>query len=139
MRNGNFLKNKYMGIIRSFIDDDLYKFTMLKFVLDHFSTIEVEYTFIDRSHQIKMTPEAFERLQFEITELSKLILTDGEYNWMADKLYFLPIWFLCYLKSYRYNPNQVILSLDSDNYLICKLKGPWRDTILFEEIGRAHV
>lgn len=121
-----------MAIIRSILDTDLYKFTMQKFVLDHYGDVEVEYIFINRDMNMKLTPFAFEKLQEEVNEMSKLRLQDNEYDWMKNTLYFVPVWYLQYLASYRFNPSQVLMRLDEDYNLEIRVKGKWRETILWE-------
>lgn len=119
-------------IIRSIIDSDLYKLTMQWFVIQHFNEVDVEYTFNNRDKTMIFNKKAFKAIKKQIQLMSKLKLTDAEYDWMKNNLSFLPIAYRQYLAAYRFNPNQVIVSLSPTGQLEIKIKGKWRDTILWE-------
>jgi len=76
--------------------------------------------------------ESLDEIKNQINKMSKLKLTDKEYDWMKENLPFLPIAYRQYLSAYRFNPNQVDIDLDENNNLKISIKGKWRDTILWE-------
>lgn len=119
-------------IIRSILDSDLYKFTMQWFVIQHFNEVDVEYTFNNRDKTMIFNKKAFKAIKKQIQLMSKLKLTDNEYDWMKNNLPFLPIAYRQYLAAYRFNPNQVNVTLSPTGQLEIKIKGKWRDTILWE-------
>jgi nicotinate phosphoribosyltransferase len=124
------IKNE--GIIKSILDTDLYKLSMMHFVIQHYNESVVDYTFNNRDKSMIFTQEAVDEIQRNIHLMANLKLTDAEYDWMKDNLYFLPIVYRQYLAAYRFNPEQVKLSLSPIGHLDINIKGKWRDTILWE-------
>jgi len=119
------------GIIRSILDTDLYKLSMMWFVLDHYYESDAVYKFNNRNKNMKFTEESVSLIRENIQHMSELRLSNDEYNWMKDNLYFLPITFRQYLSAYRFNPDQIKLTL-IDGDLDIEIRGKWRDTILWE-------
>lgn len=118
-------------IIRSILDSDLYKFSMMHWVLEHYPESEAEYTFNNRSINMTFSKKAVKEIKKQIKLMSKLRLTDSEYDWLKNNLPFLPISYRQYLAAYHFNPNQIIIKL-IDGKLDITIKGKWRDTILWE-------
>jgi nicotinate phosphoribosyltransferase len=119
-------------IIQSMLDDDLYKFSTQWAILNLFPNVQAEYRFVNRGTQ-RFTPDFVKALQNEIdNEFPKLFLTKEEEKWFSSKCKYLPQLYFEYLKNYRYKPEQVQISLTEDNNLDIKIKGPWRETILWE-------
>lgn len=119
-------------IINSILDTDLYKFTMQYFVIQHYSESVATYSFNNRDKSMRFTLEAFEEIKRQIGYMSTLRLTDQEYDWMKQKLCFLPPIYRQYLAAYRFNPSQVYLKLEDNGELYISINGKWRDTILWE-------
>lgn len=119
-------------IITSILDSDLYKFTMQFFVIQHYSEIDVEYTFNNRSKTMVFNDESVNLIKENVQHMSTLKLKDYEYDWMKINLPFLPISYRQYLAAYKFNPNQVNIKLQENGELDIKIKGKWRDTILWE-------
>ena len=118
-------------IITSILDTDLYKLTMQLWVLEHYPEAEAEYTFNNRSVNMTFTPKAVKQIKKQVKLMSKLKLTDSEYDWLKVNLSFLPISYRQYLAAYHFNTKQVIIKL-IDGKLNITVKGKWRDTILWE-------
>lgn len=119
-------------IINSILDTDLYKLTMQYFVIQHYNEVDVEYTFNNRSENMIFNQDAVDEIQHQIYLMSKLKLSDNEYDWMKNNLPFLPIAYRQYLAAYRFNPKQIEINLTPAGKLQIKIKGKWRDTILWE-------
>ncbi|MDE5833581.1 MAG: nicotinate phosphoribosyltransferase [Desulfovibrio sp.] len=119
------------SIIRHFTDDDLYKFTMCCAVIDNFPRAMVKYTFKDRNETVY--PSGFAR---ELTEqfraLEELRVTEEEIEFMKRRCDYIPYWFYCYLKGYRYDASLVKARQDCDGRLFIDYEGLWADTILLE-------
>jgi len=120
------------GIIRSTIDSDLYKFSMQWLVIQHYNEVEGNYSFNNRTKSMTFTPEAVEEIWRNVELMSKLKLTDEEYNWMKKNLSYLPVSYRQYLSAYRFNPSQIHMNLEKNGELNISIKGKWRDTILWE-------
>ena len=122
-----YSKNKNMNKY-SFLNDDLYKFSMLNVVLQLFPNYKVRYKFINRGKTIWPKGMA-ERLRERIIELSeRSILTKNEEEYLNNIRYFNPF-FIWYLFNYRFDPNEVHIT---DNINDSYIEGYWRTTILWE-------
>ncbi len=126
-------------MIRSILDNDLYKFTMQMAVLELFPDAVAEYRFINRGAQ-RFTADLVSELRRVIDEdISALFLKDDEYRWLkAECAYFKPM-YLEYLRNYRFDPSEVRVCLTRDNDLDLRISGPWHKTILWEIVLMAAV
>ena len=71
-------------------------------------------------------------LKDQINKLSLLKLIEKEYVYLKKEIPFFKPQYLEYLKNYRYNPEEVNISLTEDNNLNIQIKGKWHSTILWE-------
>lgn len=118
-------------IVRHFVDNDLYTFTVMYYILETYPRAEVKYSFFDRNHT--KYPKGFgAMLQEQIDGMADVILTDEEVAFMRSKLYFLPEWYFTFLKGYRFNPSQVHIHQDQSGYLSIMIEGPWYSTVMWE-------
>lgn len=121
-----------MGIIRSILDSDLYKFSMQYAVLRKYPNIPVTYRFTDRKPQGKFTEDFHRKLRREIELMSKLALTDAEAEFLQRRCPFLPKQYIEYLRNYRFDPSEVITSVNDKGELTMEIVGLWERTILWE-------
>lgn len=126
-------------MIRSILDNDLYKFTMQMAVLEVFPDAHAEYRFISRGTQ-RFTEGFVRDLRRVIDEdISLLALTDDEYRWLkAECTYFKPT-YLEYLRNYRFDPSEVSVAITRDNDLDLKISGSWHKSILWEIVLMATI
>lgn len=118
-------------IIKSILDSDLYKFSMHQAILELFPETVVSYKFNNRGNQ--QFPILFlYKLEEQIQLMKNLSLQDYEYNWLSKNISFLKPQYLEYLRNYRFNPDQVNVSLDENHQLVLTITGLWRDTVLWE-------
>ncbi|WP_440948619.1 nicotinate phosphoribosyltransferase [Methanosarcina sp. T3] len=126
-------------MIKSILDNDLYKFTMQMAVLELFPKAEAEYRFTNRGSQL-FSEEFVEELQRVIDEeISALMLTEDEYQWLGENCSFLKPMYLEYLKNFRFKPGEVKVCLTEEKELDIRIKGPWHSTILWEIVLMAAV
>jgi nicotinate phosphoribosyltransferase len=126
-------------VIKSILDNDLYKFTMQLAVLELFPKAEAEYRFTNRGFQ-RFSTEFVEELERVIDEdISKLALTEEEYNWLSEHCPYLRPMYLEYLKNFHFKPGEVKVCLTEDKDLDIRIKGPWHSTILWEIVLMAAV
>lgn len=119
-------------MIKSILDNDLYKLTMQQAVHTLYPRVDVEYLFINRSKNETCFPDGFARvLKQEIKKMAELKLTKEEKQFLKNTCYFLTPVYLDYLESYRYNPDEVQISQTGPELSIT-IKGPWYRTILWE-------
>lgn len=126
-------------MIKSILDNDLYKFTMQMAVLELFPKAEAEYRFTNRGSQ-RFSEEFVKELRRVINEeISELRLTEDEYYWLDAHCPFLKPMYLEYLKNYRFKPEEVEVCLTKGKGLDMRIKGPWHSTILWEIVLMAAV
>lgn len=126
-------------MIRSILDNDLYKFTMQMAVLELFPDAVTEYRFINRGTQ-RFTEDFVRELKRAIDkDISALALRENEYQWLKEECpYFKPM-YLEHLKNYRFDPSQVSVGLTEDMNLDLRIKGPWHQAILWEIVLMAAI
>ena len=115
--------------IQSMFDDDLYKFTMQQAVLKLYPDAQATYRFKNRGEQNLNGSKFISLLQKEIDNLGELRATDDELE-KFSKLPFVEPWYVDYLKNYRYDTSQVVVSTEPD--LRINITGPWHSSILWE-------
>ena len=118
-------------IIRSLLDTDLYKFTMMQVVLHHFPAAQVQYRFRCRTPGVDFTPFIGE-IEREIDALCELRLRDDELDYLRS-LRFIKSDFVDFLglfhlprKCIRVGPGA------TPGELSIVVEGAWLHTILFE-------
>lgn len=117
--------------IKSILDNDFYKFTMMEAVWAKYPKAQVTYAFTNRDKTFKFNSAFLEKLKKDIQNLSQLKLQDHEYAWLHEKKFFSDA-FLDYLKAFRFNPELIQATIDANGDLDLKYSGLWVDTILFE-------
>ena len=127
--------------VTSILDTDLYKLTMQSAVLKFFPEVQVEYAFTNRTPHMRLTRQAYNWLQEQVSKLANITLTDEEMAWLQQQCPFLPTAYTEWLLHFRLCPDeQVVLSFenvqgDGDEAvgdLGMSVKGLWVDTILYE-------
>jgi len=118
-----------IGIIRSIIDNDLYKFTMQQAVVKLFEWFKVKYAFINRGKT--EFPEGFDlRLRQELKKMEKLALTNKEADFLSKRTFLGPT-YIDFLRSYRYDSSEIGITQDGGD-LTVTISGYWYRTILWE-------
>ena len=125
-------------IIKSILDTDLYKLSMMNYVLELFPETIVTYKFKNRGKQ-RFNQLFIIELQKQIDNLANLKLTDEEYVYLKKNFTYLTPGYLEYLRNFRYNPKNVSIGLTVDNNLELEIRGLWVDTILYEVILMAII
>ena len=114
---------------QSLLDNDLYKFTMQQAILQLYPNIEVRYTFIRGKTPI--TSKTQKRIREGINAMRFMGLSEDEKRYLR-KLLYLTNAYIDFLSGYRYNPDEVTVSTDSDGDLVLTIEGPWYRTVLWE-------
>lgn len=116
--------------INSILDNDFYKFTMQHAVVNLFPSAVVKYEFINRGEH--KFPEGFgDALRDAVQEMSKLRLSKEEKEYLRVTCPYLNLPYLDFLEGYRYNPSEVKISQEGDEFTV-KVEGLWYRTILWE-------
>jgi len=117
-------------IIKSLLDNDLYKFTMQQIVLHKFSNVQVEYKFVNRS--ASPLAEYADHIRQEVDQLENLTLTPSEKEYILNMGFFKPD-YVEFLSNLQLNPRKYVkIWVDEQNRLQIRIKGSWLHTILFE-------
>jgi nicotinate phosphoribosyltransferase len=119
-------------IIRSLLDTDLYKFTMMQAVLHQFPAAQVEYRFKCRNSNggaAVLAPYAAE-INHEVDALCTLRFNDDELRYLRS-LRYVKSDFVDFLALFHFNRSHIDIRADG-NDLAISIKGPWLHTILFE-------
>jgi nicotinate phosphoribosyltransferase len=123
--------NEKSSIIKSIIDNDLYKFTQQQAVVELFQREWVKYNFINRGGT--KFPDGFDlRLRQELKKMEQLSLKQEEANFLTQKCgSFLKPTYIDFLKSYRYDSSEIGITQDGGE-LTVNITGYWYRTILWE-------
>lgn len=116
-------------IIKSFLDDDLYKLTMGSVVFHDFPYAGVQYEFINRG-KTPFPPGFATCLEEQLSYLGSLTMTLEEKKWL-NTLDFLRPTYIEWLYGYRFNTNDVWVAQHNGDLEIV-IYGPWYRTILWE-------
>lgn len=119
-------------MIKSILDNDLYKFSMGNAVLQKHPNLVVSYKFTDRRKKGNWTKAALRTLKSRINAMAKLALSKDERAFCEKKMPWINRAFWDFLENYRFNPNEVTVSLDSSRNLQLEVKGLWCRTIFWE-------
>ena len=110
-----------MGIIKSILDTDLYKFTTSYAYSKLFPRSYGEFEFVDRSNYDY--PEGFDQMvRDELDKMSQLSLTDSEEEFVKKTLPYLSPIYIDFLKGFRFNPKEVTVTME-DNKLKIRAEG----------------
>ncbi len=120
---------RFRVIIRSLLDTDLYKFTMMQAVLHQFPAAQVEYRFKCRNGDVALAPYATE-INHEIDALCTLRFNDDELTYLRS-LRYVKSDFVDFLALFHFNRSHIDIRANG-NDLAISIKGPWLHTILFE-------
>ncbi|CCG19350.1 nicotinate phosphoribosyltransferase [Taylorella asinigenitalis 14/45] len=119
-------------IIKSLLDTDLYKFSMMQAVLHQFPSAQAEYHFKCRTEGVDLKP-LIPKIQEEVDYLCSLQFTEEELQYMGSFRFIKPD-FIEFLGLFHMPRNRIhIQASDDDNGGIQIIaKGSWLHTILFE-------
>ena len=117
-------------MIKSILDNDLYKFTMQQAVRRLYPDAWVGYEFTNRGKT--PFPEGFAGIVKErVARMADLQLSRDEQAWLETACPYFTADYLDYLYSYRFDPGQV--QIEQQAYgLSVTIEGPWYQTILWE-------
>lgn len=118
-------------MIMSFLDNDLYKFTMQQMVVNQYPEVKVRYQFILRPTDVPVRfPKGFDIRLREILE-SMPSMTKEEEEYLGNIRFFKKT-YLTYLRAFRFDANNVDIQLSNEGKLTITIEGFWPDNILWE-------
>ncbi len=119
-------------VIKSILDNDLYKFSMQNAVLNYRQNVPVEYEFINRRPDGKFNDAFAKAFQIELGRMSELRLTNDELNFLRNKTPWFGEDYLQYLMNYRFNPSEVNWSIQKNELNLKIISKSWEQSILWE-------
>jgi nicotinate phosphoribosyltransferase len=118
-------------IIRSLLDTDLYKFTMMQVVLHHFPGAQVEYRFNCRTPGIDLAAH-LEEIAHEAADLCRLRFGDAELDYLRS-MRFMKSDFVDFLGLFQFNQKYISIGpASTPGEIDITIRGPWLHTILYE-------
>lgn len=120
-------------IIRSLLDTDLYKFTMLQVVLHKFPQTHSVYQFRCRNLQdtVYPLPEILADLNHQLDLLCTLRFGQDELQYLRD-LRFIKSDFVDYLELFQLKRRFIVASIDAEGRLDIHIEGPMVQAMMFE-------
>ncbi|MBL8280472.1 nicotinate phosphoribosyltransferase [Acinetobacter junii] len=121
------------AIIRSLLDTDLYKFTMLQVVLHQFPQTHSVYLFRCRNLDDTVYPlvEILDDLNHQLDLLCELRFTDDELQYLRS-LRFIKSDFVDYLELFQLKRRFIQASIDEAGRLDIRIEGPMVQAMMFE-------
>ena len=117
-------------IIRSLLDTDLYKFTMMQAVLHGFPGAQVEYRFKCRNPGIDLAQFAGQ-IRDEVRSLCSIKFHDAELVYLRS-MRFIKSDFVDFLGLFQLNEKYIDIVPQRSGELEMRIRGPWLHAILFE-------
>lgn len=118
------------GMIRSVLDNDLYKLTMQQAVHALYPRAEARYVFANRAGT--HFPDGFSsQLISQVNKMAQLAISETELSWLARECPCLTPAYLDFLSNYRFHPDEVEVTM-VQGQLHLNIEGPWFRTILWE-------
>ena len=118
-------------IIRSLLDTDLYKFTMMQVVLHHFPGAQVDYQFKCRTEGVNLAPY-IDEIGREVADLCQLRLREEELAYLRG-LRFMKSDFVDFLGLFHFNQKYIRVARGAvPGEIEIAIHGPWLHTILYE-------
>ncbi len=130
----NWLKPSSMSaIIRSLLDTDLYKFTMLQVVLHQFPQAHSVYLFRCRNLDDTVYPlvEILDDLNHQLDVLCELRFAEDELQYLRS-LRFIKSDFVDYLELFQLKRRFIKASIDEAGRLDIRIEGPMVQAMMFE-------
>lgn len=136
-KDGKLRKSIMEPIIKSILDDDLYKITQQHAVISQYPKAMARYQFINRGKT--KFPQGFATLLREqVAMCGNLSMTLDEKEFLSKRCYFLPPPMIDFLYGFKFNPKEVSIFQVDDNIEIT-VEGPWYSAIRWEVILMAMV
>jgi nicotinate phosphoribosyltransferase len=105
-----------MGIIKSILENDLYKFSMGHYYQTMYPEAVGTFTFKDRNNLV-FNDMFLVHLNCEFMNLNELVLTDEECEWAITNIPYIPRHYWEWLKTFRFDSRKIHAWLDEDKHL----------------------
>lgn len=116
--------------MKTLLDNDLYKYTMMQAVWRQYPTTVVRYQFINRRITDVFNLEAVELIRQGVADLAACRLTEAELDFLAQLPFMQPD-FIVFLREFQLRAEDVQITFE-DGQLALWVAGTWVNTILWE-------
>ena len=119
-------------IIKSLLENDLYKENMQQVILHQFPTYQNEWDFKCRNKDVKFTAKDIEDINRELDEYCKLSVTEEELSWLQKNILWFKPDYIDFLRLWRPNRREIIVSDKAECGLAITTKGTWLNVSMYE-------
>lgn len=103
-------------IIRSVLENDLYKFSMSHYYQVNYPNAWGTFSFHDRN-DTEYSEEFLAALKSELKALDNLFLDRSEFDWCVKNIHYIPQYFWEWLQGFRFDSNIINAWLDEEKHL----------------------
>ena len=122
---------KLNQIINSLLETDLYKFSMGQVIYHQFSDYKTTWSFKCRNEDVFFTPEMVEEIKEQIKVYCELSFSEEELQYL-DKIKWLKGSYVDFLRLWRPNYNDFVITTDAECGLSIEAGGTWLNTSMYE-------
>lgn len=122
---------QFEPIIKSLLENDMYKFSMGQAIYHQFSGYKTTWTFKCRNADVKFTPEMVEEIKEQIKAYCELKFTEDELNYLRS-ITWLKEDYIDFLRLWRPRFEDFEISTDAECGLSIETKGTWLNTSMYE-------
>lgn len=123
-------------IIRSKLENDVYKWNMSYLMMLKFPNMRVRFRFKDRKENKEKFDQKFiEEFRLELAKLRTLRLNDSEKAFMKSKFWWIPGWYFdWYQAADIFDPETIQVFLDENGEFQCIAEGPGYQVTFWETV-----
>ncbi len=118
-------------IVKSFLDTDLYKFSMGQLAMRKYGDANVEWKFVCRNKDVHFTPEMVEEIRRQIKLYCTVQFTKEELDYLSS-IKWLDKGYISFLAVWHPMMEHFIINTDAECGLNIRTVGPWFLTIYYE-------
>ena len=118
-------------IITSFLDTDLYKFSMGQLAMRMYGDANVEWKFVCRNKDVRFTPEMVEEIKRQIALYCQVQFKKEELDYLSS-IKWLDKGYISFLAVWHPMLEHFIINTDAECGLNIRTVGPWFLTIYYE-------
>ena len=118
-------------IIKSLLENDLYKFNMGQVIYHQFSDYKTTWTFKCRNNDVLFTEEMAIAIRDQVKHFCTLRFTEEELQYL-DSLKWIKGSYIDYLRLWKPNFNDIFINLTNEGKLEIEAKGTWLNTSMYE-------
>lgn len=120
-----------MCVIRSILENDMYKFSMSHYYQVNYPNAKGTFAFHDRNNT-KYTSDFVKMLKEEFKNLDKLFLQKDEFDWCVKNIPYIPQYYWEWLQRFRFHHNDINVWIDDNNHLHIEVSGLMYSVTFYE-------